>query len=252
MNKEGLWLKKRCGYISASNVGELCSASGKVTEGNLDYIREKRWERRHGFSLPFTAHPMTIGKEQEPYAIAWFRENYSEMPIIYSGELDDIPFWTVPWAKFGASPDAFTEDESTVVEIKTVVSNKQKCFYGDEYTPYEDKKAYAKSEHLPQLLGQFLSKDKVREIKLVKYIYQDDNIMEDTDSVLAPWRGLVFPFYRKDYVNELAELKLRIQMFDAMIDAPISPEEFKSGWAFSLEKGLYQIKKEDKNGKSNK
>ena len=66
MNKEKNWLRKRLGMITASELGQIVSASGKIIDGNLSYIRAKRWERKHGFSHPVSARAMDIGNEQEP------------------------------------------------------------------------------------------------------------------------------------------------------------------------------------------
>lgn len=232
------WLERRCGYLSASMLGQITSASGKIIDGNLSAIRQKRFERRFGFSLPVTSRQMEIGIETEPYIIEWFRANHSELPILYSSEdFEDIPFWEVPWAKFGASPDAFTANEKIVVECKTVVSNTYIEFFLDEYTSYEEKKAEVWSEHGDQLLGQFLSNPKVEEIWLVKYIPQNDDILKDTDSPLAPWRGLVFKFERADYGSSIDAMKERICLIDAMIDSHINPSKFKEGEWYLSEEG---------------
>ena len=102
-------------------------------------------------------------------------------------------------------------------------------YFADEYTPYEEKKLAVWKDHGDQLLGQFISNSAIEEIWLIKYIYQDDDILQDTDSPLAPWRGLVFKFARKDFEASIDEMKQRILLFDKMIDAPLSPSEFKKG-----------------------
>ena len=225
MDKEQIWLRKRSGYISASELNRLCSKSGKITEDNLSYIRRKRFERKHGFIYPQKGCPLDMGKIMEHDAVMWFRENYPDVPIIYSQELEEIPFWTVDWAKFGASPDSFTEDESIVIEFKSLVGNSTAEFFDDDYTPYEDKRDFVLSEHGNQIIGQFLSNDKVKEIWLAKYIYQRDEVDEDVDSPLAPWRGLVFKFKREDMILE--STKQRIILFDQLIDSKQNPQLFK-------------------------
>lgn len=229
MNKEEKWLKRRIGMITASELGQITSASGKIIDGNLSYIRAKRWERKHGFSHPVSARAMDIGNEQEPMIIEWCRANLGIGEIVYSKDLSEIPFWISTDCPVGASPDAFTPDMRTVIEAKTLVGATSIEFFGDEYTPYEEKKLAVWKEHGDQLLGQFISKSSVEEIYLVKYIYQDDDIMADTDSPLAPWRGLVFNFKRSDYGVSILEMQERIRLFDKMIDAPISPSDFKKG-----------------------
>lgn len=230
MTREDRWLQKRLGMITASELGQITSASGKIIDGNLAYIRAKRWERLHGFSHPISARAMDIGNEQEPYIAEWCRANMKDIgPIIYSKELADYPFWIAEDCPLGASPDAYTEDESVVLEFKTLVGNTSIEFFGDVDTSYEEKKAAVLSDHGDQLLGQFLSNKKVKEIRLVKYIYQDDDIIKDTDSPNAPWRGIVFTFKRADYALSLEVLRERIILFDAMIDSHVNPSEFKKG-----------------------
>lgn len=229
MTKEDNWMKKRLGMITASELGQITSASGKIIDTNLSYIRSKRWERLHGFGHDVSSRPMDIGNEQEPYAFLWCKENLGRADLVYSKDCYEIPFWIAPDCPLGASPDAYTEDESIVIEIKTLVGNTAIEFYGDPFTSAEEKKAAVWKDHGDQVLGQFLSNPKVQEIWLVKYIYCDDNIMWDTDSPTAPWRGLVFKFKRDDFAESIEAMRQRIILIDAMISAPINPSEFKKG-----------------------
>lgn len=231
MDKEQRWLERRLGMITASELGNISSASGKIIDGNLSYIRAKRWERSRGFSHPASARAMDIGNEQEPMAVEWLRANLGEMfpEIVYSKDLREIPFWVAPDCPLGASPDAYTPDERVVFEIKTLVGSSSIEFFGDQFTSFEEKKAAVWKEHGDQILGQFLSNPKVEEIWLVKYIYQDDDILRDTDSPLATWRGHLFAFKRKDYEESIAAMRERVVLFDKMIDAQINPSEFKRG-----------------------
>lgn len=230
MNKETVWLKKRLGKITASELSNITSASGKIIDGCLDYIRTKRFERNHGFALPVSSKAMEQGKEQEPYAIAWYRENYPQSKIIYSQDLPDIPFWTNPLVpNYGASPDAFTEDEMIVVEIKCVVGNTTIPFFFDPATSFEEKKARVWKDHGDQILGQFIANPKVLVIRLVKYCPCNDDIMADLDGPLEPWRGIVFEFERRDFEQSIVDMADRIRLFDAMIASGINPSDFKKG-----------------------
>ena len=229
MDKEQKWLQKRLGMITASELGQITSASGKIIDGNLSYIRSKRWERKHGFTHPVSARAMEIGNEQEPTIYEWCKANLGFNEIVYSKELPEIPFWIATDCPVGASPDAYVPSQRLEFEFKTLVGATSIEFFGDEYTSYEEKKLAVWKDHGDQLLGQFISNSAVEEIWVVKYIYQDDDILKDTDSPLAPWRGLVFKFARKDYEASIEELRRRIILFDKMIDAPINPAEFKKG-----------------------
>lgn len=229
MDKEQKWLQKRLGMITASELGQITSASGKIIDGNLSYIRAKRWERKHGFAHPVSARAMEIGNEQEPMIYEWCKANLGFNEIVYSKDLPEIPFWISTDCPVGASPDAFTPDKRIVLEFKTLVGATSIEFFGDDYTPYEEKKLAVWKDHGDQLLGQFISNSAVDEIWIIKYIYQEDDIIKDTDSPLATWRGLVFQFARKDYEASIDEMRKRIILFDKMIDAPINPAEFKKG-----------------------
>lgn len=238
MDKEQKWLHRRLGMITASELGLLSSASGKITDGNLSYIRAKRWERKHGFSHPVSARAMEIGNEQEPMIFEWCKANLGFNEIIYSKDLPEIPFWIAIDCPTGASPDAFIPSHRVVFEFKTLVGATAIEFFGDEYTSYEEKKLAVWKDHGDQLLGQFISDSAIEEIWLIKYIYQDDDIIKDIDSPLAPWRGLVFKFARKDYEGSIDEMRARIRLFDKMIDSPINPSEFKKGEWYVDENGI--------------
>lgn len=244
MDKQERWMKNRCGRITASELGSLTSASCKIIDGNLSYIRQKRWERRHGFALPVNAKQFDIGHENEPYIFHWAVVNmpklYPELAgvnFIYSQNEEVLPFW-VPegFDRFGASPDAFSKDENIVLEFKTLVGNDTKCFFMDECTSYEEKKAVVWKEHGDQLLGQLLSNPAVKTIFLIKYAPQMDDVVQDTDSPDALWRGIVFRFDRKDYLESIKNMKERIILFDAFIDSDRNPSDFKVG-KWSVEGG---------------
>lgn len=222
-------MRRRLGMITASELGQITSAKGGIIETNLSYIRAKRWERKHGFSHPVYAHAMEVGNQQEPMIYQWCKANLGFNEIVYSKDLPEIPFWVAPDCPVGASPDAFVPSERLVFEFKTLVGNTAIEYFGDGYTSYEEKRASVWKDHGDQLLGQFLSNPNVEEIWLIKYIFQDDDIMEDTDSPLAPWRGLVFKFARKDFEASIEEMRQRVILFDKMIDAPINPTDFKKG-----------------------
>lgn len=229
MNREEKWLQRRLGLITASELGQITSASGKIIDGNLSYIRSKRWERRHGFSHPVVTRPMEIGNEQEPYIYEWCKANLDLPELVYSKDLDEIPFWIATDCPLGASPDSFTPDNRIVVEFKTLVGSSSIEFFGDDYTSYEEKKLAVFKDHGDQLFGQFIANSAVEEIWLVKYIYQDDDILKDTDSPNASWRGIVFKFARKDYENSIKAMRDRVILFDKMIDSKINPSDFKKG-----------------------
>ena len=242
MTKQELWMQKRIGMITASELSNITSASGKIIDGNISYIRRKRFERNHGYGLPVSSHTMDVGNETEPMIFEWLKANHENDFLVYSKDLPEIPFWVSEDCPFGASPDSFTEDEETVFEFKTLVGNEATEFFCDPYTSYEEKKARVWKDHGDQILGLMLSNRKVQKVILIKYAPQRDDILTDTDSPLAGWRGSVFYFSRKDYEASIAEMRKRIILFDAMIDAPVNPSEFKSGQWYLTADGELKVK----------
>ena len=243
MNKEDIWLKRRLGMITASELGQITSASGRIIDGNVAYIRQKRFERNRGYAIPVSSRAMDIGNETEPMIAEWAKANLdSAKGMVYSKDLPEIPFWVSPDCPMGASPDAFTPDETVVFEFKTLVGNEATEFFCDPYTSYEEKKARVWKEHGDQMLGQFIAKPSVQTVVLIKYAPQRDDIMADTDTPLAPWRGFVFYFCRKDYEESIRQMRERIILINAMIDKPLSPSEFKSGQWYVSESGELEVK----------
>lgn len=243
MDKETIWLNKRVGKITASELDFITSASGRIIDTNVSYIRAKRFERNHGYSLPVSSRAMDIGNETEPMIFKWLKANCydGEDPnsIIYSKDLPEIPFWSSPDCPLGASPDAYTEDERVVFEFKTLVGNEMTEFFCDPYTSFEEKKTRVWKEHGDQILGLMLSNPNVKMVVLIKYAPQRDDIMSDTDSPLASWRGHRFLFERKSFEGSLSEMRQRIILFDKMIDAHVNPAEFKDGRWSLLNGELY-------------
>lgn len=230
--REREWRERRLGRITASELSNLFSASGKVIDTNVDYIRHKRFEREHGYVLPVSARAMEIGVEQEKYAYEWLKANYPELGLKYAQEQSVIPVWKAEWGEFSASPDTFTEDESLVVEIKTVVGNTAYEYYADRRTSEEDIRATVIGEHGYQICGQFLSNPRVREIWLLKYLYMHDDIEDDLDSPIEPWRGVVVKFRREDF--DLDMVRERIELFDRFIDSDYDAKAFKKGkWSIA-------------------
>lgn len=241
MTKDDRWMQLRCGRITASELGDIMSASGGIIDGNLAYIRSKRFERKHGYSLPVSSRPMEIGNETEPMIFRWAMENRDlfikdkSLEFVYSKDLDEVPFWIpedVP--NFGASPDAFSTDESVVIEFKTLVGNEPTEFFMDDKTSAFDKNLRIVKEHGDQLIGQFISNPKTQVIHLIKYAPQRDDVMKDCDSPLAPWRGYVFTMKREDSELCMRDMVNRIKFFNALIDSDINPRDMKSGWSYDV------------------
>ena len=149
--KELNWFRKRVGVITASEVDKLFSASGKWIEGNITYLYQKQYERAYNEPLcPKSARSLTLGTENEPYAIEWMRSQHPEWIIKHcSVDYDEIIFVKNDWG-LGGSPDGFVFEEdilTKLIEIKCVVGDKQICRYFSNTLPYEKKRIEAFEEH---------------------------------------------------------------------------------------------------------
>ena len=142
MDKEQVWLRKRLGMITASELGNITSASGKIIDGNITYIRAKRFERKHGFTHPVSSRTMDIGHEQEPMIFEWCKKNFGRNDIVYSKNLPEIPFWIATDCPVGASPDAFSPDMTEVYEFKTLVGATAIEFFADDYVKADNNTFY--------------------------------------------------------------------------------------------------------------
>ena len=216
--KELNWFRKRVGVITASEVDKLFSASGKWIEGNITYLYQKQYERTYNEPLcPKSARSLTLGTENEPYAIEWMRSQHPEWIIRHcSKDFDEIVFVKNDWG-LGGSPDGFVFEEdilTKLIEIKCVVGDKQICRYFSNTLPYEKKRIEAFEEHKYQLYAQFLLFPEVEEIILLKYRPQFDENPFDMLDVLDESRGIEFIFTRQEMGDMLQVVEDRVRFAD--------------------------------------
>ena len=170
--KELNWFRKRVGVITASEVDKLFSASGKWIEGNITYLYQKQYERTYNEPLcPKSARSLTLGTENEPYAIEWMRSQHPEWIIKHcSVDYDEIIFVKNDWG-LGGSPDGFVFEEdilTKLIEIKCVVGDKQICRYFSNTLPYEKKRIEAFEEHFPDLTFTFYRCHNILHVVIVR------------------------------------------------------------------------------------
>ena len=216
--KELNWFRKRVGVITASEVKKLFSKSGKWIEGNITYLYQKQYERTYNEPLcPKSARSLTLGTENEPYAIEWMRSQHPEWIIKHcSKDFDEIVFVKNDWG-LGGSPDGFIFEEdilTKLIEIKCVVGDEQICRYFSNTLPYEKKRIEALEEHKYQLYAQFLLFPEVEEIILLKYRPQFDENPFDVLDVLDESRGIEFIYTRKEMRDMLQVVEDRVRFAD--------------------------------------
>lgn len=207
------WRNKRVGYISASRLSDLMTkGKGKIWgQTAISYLKEVEMERFLGRVIADKDAPaLRFGRENEPYAIEWLRENVSPDIISYETDFPEKPFLKVDWAMYGATPDTEWVEKNILIEIKCVYSIGQICDYFSPSRPYERKRVDALSEHRDQIVGQFLAKEDIKEIWILKYNPQRDEIDEDITSPIDESRGILFKFTREEMGSYITEVKEKI------------------------------------------
>lgn len=240
--KEHDWHLKKVGKFSASRAKDLMSASGKWIEGNIDYLYEIQYQRLTGEpEPPITARPMRIGIENEPYAIAWVRENCPDLNVLHCDADFTEKIFDEPYAdlNFGASPDAFVmsnmgyaieTDEGklpygdeiknliyALLEVKCVVGRKETVRYFSPTLSIDIKKDMVKKEHGWQMAAQMFAYPNVQKIYLLKYLPQMDDNEWDLRPASDPSRGIMFEFSRGELAIEIATFEHRLRVADAYL-----------------------------------
>ena len=210
-SQERQWKLDKVGYMSASELGLLNSASGKFTQTNLSYLYKIERQRSTGNPPPpVFSKNFDIGTEQEPYAFDWIQKNHSGSAVLLSKV-----FKKVDWATFGASVDVLDGgEEGEIIEIKTLVSEGEINWFMSPSVPFDKKRQRALKLHKDQMVGQLLAYPKVDTIWIMKYNYQNDDDPFDLLPTDHPSRGLMFKFTREEFGIEIEKSKKRIIFAD--------------------------------------
>lgn len=230
MDSELKWQKARTGHITASELHKLkIGKRGGVTEEAKNYISKKRFERKYGYPLLEDNKYFRMGKMYEQDAIEWIRAQFPDLDIRYSqdeSEFEYPPFYTVEWAKFGASPDAESRDGRLIIDTKVLCTPSTICFHSDPTIPHEIKRAKVLAEHGDQMAGLMLARPKCQEFWIVKYNPMLEDNMLDTEPTTAAFRGFVYKYTRQEFGMALDSMKEMIIFADKFIDSPYSPDDY--------------------------
>jgi len=238
-DKEKRWKQKRIGKITSSclskiNTGGRGKSGGKYGDTCFCYLYEVMYERVTGEEASGLDNAnFRIGRENEPYAVQWLRDNIASLdlnlPPEYAMGLIEIEHCSVdlpeivfdePFGgvKFGDSPDIKLRKQDgacvAVGEIKCLVS-KGKFQKYKMSTP-----ADLIDEHKEQMCGHFMANPGVD--KLLYLVY--DAIIEDVETsrdISDPSRGIVIIYDRSDFGDLIDELEARIREADAAVDEAI-------------------------------
>ena len=245
--REAAWLQKKIGVISTSEVDKLLSKSGKWTDGNKTYlykIERQRYLKQP--APPLNTRSINLGNENEPYAVAWLRENRSAIIRHCDSDYPEKIFIVTDFG-LGCSPDAYevdiielrneqgaavavTEKKLALIEIKVVVGEEPTNFYFSPTVPKERKRLRAFGEHREQMAGQLLAHPDIDTVRLMKYDPQLDDNEFDLRPVLDKTRGIVFDFTRAEFGSYLDEMKERVKFADQYLNSGADIDLIDKAW----------------------
>lgn len=238
-DREYRWQLKRIGKITASEVENIMTASGKWTQTAISYLYKIQRQRTIKEPAPIkNARSLEWGKVNEPNAVEWLRENllqekYKKCTIFHCDAEGDEKFFIEGDNNFGGSPDAYLmrgRKIAAYIEIK--------CTYGEEETnrifsptmPYERKRDRVLKEHLWQMVGQMALPNAPDKIILLKYDAQDTFNVFDLRSPTDPSRGIWFEFSREELSPYIEQLKERVAFANKCLDDGIDLDEIQKYW----------------------
>lgn len=223
-SREADWLIKKIGVISTSKLSLLTSETGKWTTTNISYLYSL--ERQRFLKQPspqIHSRQTQLGIDNEPYAVAWLRENTTMSIKHCSEDYEEKVFVLTDWG-LGCSPDVYevSEDESEIlslIEIKTKTGPKELATFFSPTMPHARKRLMAYDDHRDQLAGQLLAHPKVDIIYLFFYDPQLDDDEWDLRSPTDPTRGVLFKYTRQEFGMYLDSLKDRIIFANNYLDS---------------------------------
>ena len=238
-DKEYQWHLKRIGKITASEVHNIMTKSGKWTKTAISYLYKVQRQRFINEPAPIkNARSLSWGKANEEVAIAWLRENYlkdksSKFSIFHCDEDGDEKIFITGDDNFGGSPDAYLMYGSKIrayIEIK--------CVYGEEETnwifsptvPINEKRERVYEEHVHQLAGQLLLPGSPDKIMLLKYDAPDEDNEFDMRDAIDPRRGIIFTFTKKELQPVMDEMKERVWFANKCLNDNIHLDHIQEYW----------------------
>lgn len=238
-DKEYQWHLKRIGKITASEVHNIMTKSGKWTQTAISYLYKVQRQRYINAPAPIkNARSLSWGNENESLAIEWLRENYlkgksSNFSIFHCDEDGDEKVFISGKDNFGGSPDAYLMYGSKIrsyIEIKCVYGENETNWMFSPTVPLEDKRKRVYDEHIFQMAGQLLLPGSPDKIMLMKYDAPDDEDEFDMRDEFDPQRGIIFNFTKKELMPIMEEMKERVWFANKCLNDGINLDNIQEYW----------------------
>lgn len=207
-DKERQWRLKRCGRFTASRIKDLMTpgrAKGvKYGTSAVDYLYEIARERRTGKPIyKQDNYNFEYGRENEPYAIEWLRNNSALNVQNCNTDFADKVFVLHPEMPFsGDSPDGYV-NETDLLEVKSLASEAK--FERLRESPRED----LALEYRDQFCQHFACHPNAKKLYYLIYdgTHDDDEFDERDPNALD--RGKLVIFNRFEFEDRITEIEAR-------------------------------------------
>jgi len=238
LERELAWKIKRSTRITSSNIKKLNTGGrGKADvfgETAKTYINQIITQIKEGDLMDETERgeiwQMQFGKENEPLALNWLRENFMEEVKSGAEDFGDILF-LCPNEYFGDSPDALIYDNDELLgwaEIKCPANKMKACNLTDGTKKIED----VIDEYKDQFIGHFIGSPNT---DIGYYVIYNAHINALTGKAYD--RGVRFIINRSDLEAEIdaTEAKIaRVYEFIKLCVAGLQKvENINAWWAVS-------------------
>jgi hypothetical protein len=233
-DKELAWKKRRSTKITSSGLAKLNQGGrgkneifGKVA---IDYIDDIVFQIREGDLVDHVdSWQMQFGRDNEPLAFEWLRDNFMEEYKCGATDFGDEILFICPSIAFGDSPDgiAYVNDEPWAwVEIKCCANKKKAC----NLTRPEVTLADVVEEYRDQFIGHFIAN---RELDYGLYVIYNGATNELTGKPYN--RGRRFILHRKDFEPSITQTERKIEKIYEFIllcvKGEYKPEDINAWWA---------------------
>lgn len=231
--KRERWLKERYGLVTSSGLailntggrrdltteeieqygGKRKTADVEFGQSAINYLYQLKYERRTGIGRSeVSAKNFEWGRENEPVAVAWRREQDMKTILHCSEDFDEIVFYK-PFEGFGDSPDCLIQnakgETEGVVEIQCSVDQAFiEKVWSDDYS-------VARADKYYQFLGHFLG---CLEAKYIEWLIFD----------AYTYQGRIIRIDRSEFEPEIAKQKEKIIRASQYVDlCLIDPDKYK-------------------------
>jgi hypothetical protein len=237
-DKELAWKIKRSKNITSSCIKKLSTGGRKKGEEfgltSISYINEIVTQIIENDIMDNNERgeiwQMQFGKDNEPLAINWWRENFMEEIKCGSTDFDEILFLS-PFEGFSDSPDGLVyESDETVnwCEIKCPANKTKACNLTDGSATLAD----VVDEYRDQFIGHFLG---LPNSELGYYVIFNAHVNELTGKPYN--RGVRFILKREDFEPSITQTERKIEKVYEFIKLCVAgkykPEDVNEWWGLN-------------------